>query len=168
LTPSGRGETIRAVDQEGEDGMAAIVNSVEIARSPEDVFAYVADLAAHGEWQERILETKVETEGPTRLGSRATDTRKVPGGKREVTYEIVEWDPPRRFGFKGVGGPIRPDGRVTVEPVDDGARARITLELDFTGHGFGKVLLPFVRRDAGKEVPQAQAKLKERLESGAE
>ena len=44
--------------------MAAIVESMEIARSPEDVFAYVDDLSRHGEWQEAIVSTQVETEGP--------------------------------------------------------------------------------------------------------
>ena len=31
--------------------MAPITESVEISRSPEDVFAYLDDLARHGEWQ---------------------------------------------------------------------------------------------------------------------
>ncbi len=146
--------------------MAGIVESIEIARSPDDVFAYLSDLARHGEWQTEIVSVKVETDGPTRLGSRATDTRKVPGGKRAVTYEITEFDPPRRTSFKGIDGPVRPVGKVNVEPLDDGSRSRITLELDFEGHGIGKLLLPLVRRDARKHVPQDQARLKQRLESG--
>ena len=61
--------------------MAPIVSTVEIARSPEDVFAYVGDLGRHGEWQAAIVDVHVDTDGPTRIGSRATDTRRVPGGK---------------------------------------------------------------------------------------
>jgi uncharacterized protein YndB with AHSA1/START domain len=30
--------------------MASIATSVEIARSPEDVFAYIADVSRHPEW----------------------------------------------------------------------------------------------------------------------
>jgi Polyketide cyclase / dehydrase and lipid transport len=147
--------------------MAPIVESIEVGRSPEDVFAYVGDLSRHGEWQGQIVDVRVETDGPTRVGSRATETRRVPGGPRKLTYEITEWDPPRKASFRGQNGPIRAVGTLSVEPVGDGSRSRITLRLDFEGRGLGKLLLPLVRRDARKQVPQDQARLKERLESGA-
>ena len=147
--------------------MAPIVETVEIARSPQDVFAYIDQLDRHGEWQDQIVNVKVDTEGPTRVGTRATETRRVPGGPRQFTYEITEHDPPRRASFKVLNGPVRPVGSISVEPAGDGSRSRVTLELDFEGHGIGKLLLPLVRRDAAKQVPKDQARLKERLESGA-
>ena len=147
--------------------MAPIVETVEIARSPQDVFAYIDQLDRHGEWQDQIVNVKVDTEGPTRVGTRATETRRVPGGPRQFTYEITEHDPPRRASFKVLNGPVRPVGSISVEPAGDGSRSRVTLELEFEGHGIGKLLLPLVRRDAAKQVPKDQARLKERLESGA-
>src|SRR5918911_2435306 len=147
--------------------MAPIVESVEIARSPQEVFAYIDDLGRHGEWQEQIVDVEVETEGPTRVGSRATDTRRVPGGPRQFTYEITEHDPPRKASFRVVDGSVRPFGSISVEPVGDGSRSRVTLSLDFEGHGMGKLLAPLARRDASRHVPKDQARLKERLESGA-
>jgi uncharacterized membrane protein len=143
--------------------MAAIEHSVEIARSPEDVFAYLDQLDRHGEWQEAIVSAKVETEGPTRVGSRATETRKVPGGTRAFSYEITAHDPPRRSSFRVVDGPVRPFGTITVDPAGEG-RSRVTLEIDFEGHGIGKLLLPLVRRDARKHIPADQQLLKKRLE----
>src|SRR5437588_7151176 len=144
-----------------------ITSSIEIARRPEEVFAYVDELEKHGEWQEAIVSVRKETEGPTRVGSRATDTRRVPGGDREVTYEIIEHDPPRSASFKGVNGPVRPEGTIKVEPLDDGSRSRVTLELDLRGHGLGVLIAPLARRDARKQVPQDQQRLKERPEGGA-
>jgi uncharacterized membrane protein len=146
--------------------MAPITSSIEIARPPEDVFAYIDDLSRHGEWQTAIEQVTVETEGPTRVGSRARDRRRVPGGVREITYEITEHDPPRRASFRGVDGPVRPVGTVSVIPLD-ASRSRVMLELDFEGRGIGKLLLPLVRRDAAKHVPADQQRLKERLEAGA-
>ena len=146
--------------------MASIIQSVEIARSPEDVFAYLDQLDRHGEWQNEIVSVKVDTEGPVRVGTRVTEVRKVPGGKREISYEITAHDPPRTSSFRGVNGPIRVVGTATVEPAGEG-RSRLTIDLDFEGRGFGKLLVPLVRRDARKRVPANQAKLKERLESGA-
>jgi len=146
--------------------MASFTNTIEIDRSPEDVYAYLDDLARHGEWQNQIISVKVEGDGPTRVGTRATEVRRF--GKREMTmtYEITEHDPPRVFAFRGLDGPVRPIGRGTVESLDDGKRSRVTVELDMTGHGFGKLLLPLAMSQARKEVPKNQQRLKERLEAG--
>jgi uncharacterized protein YndB with AHSA1/START domain len=143
-----------------------ITNSVEIGRRPEEVFAYLDQLDRHAEWQGNLISTRVETEGPTRVGSRAVDRRRVPGGPRDIPYEVTEHDPPRRVSFRGTAGPVRPVGTVTVEPVGDGSRSRVSIELDLVGHGLGKLVAPFARRQAVREVPQDQEQLKERLEAG--
>jgi uncharacterized membrane protein len=144
--------------------MAPITSSIEIDRSPEEVFAYLDDLARHGEWQSAIEEVTVETDGPTRVGSRARERRRVPGGSREFRYEIVEHDPPRRSRFRGLDGPVRPVGVVTVAPIESG-KSRVTIELELEGHGAGKLLAPLARRDARRTIPLDQQRLKQRLES---
>jgi uncharacterized membrane protein len=148
-------------------GTMAITESVEISRSPEDVFAYLDDLSRHGEWQESIVSVRVDTEGPTRVGSRATETRRIGNRDQTVSYEMTEHDPPRTFAFRGINGPIRPVGKGTIEPIGDGSSSRLTLEFDLTGHGFGKLVLPVARKQAAKEIPKSQQKLKQLLESGA-
>jgi uncharacterized membrane protein len=87
--------------------------------------------------------------------------------KVNATYDIVEYDPPRRTRFQVINGPVRPAGTITFEPLDDGTRSRLTLELDFQGHGIGKLVAPMARRQAMKQVPGDQRRLKERLEAGA-
>jgi uncharacterized protein YndB with AHSA1/START domain len=145
----------------------AIVETIEIARTPEDVFAYLDQLERHGEWQTQIVSVTRETAGPTGVGTRATDVRRVPGGKQSVTYEITEYDPPRRVAFRGVNGPVRPVGSVTVEPAGEG-RSRLTLELDLRSHGLlGLLFAPLARSQSRKLVPEDQRRLKERLEAGA-
>ena len=147
--------------------MAPITNSVEIARKPEEVFAYLDDLSRHGEWQEQIVNIQMRTEGPTRVGTRATQTRRAPGGDQTFTYELTEHDPPRKASFRAIDGPVRPVGMISVEPLEGGSRSRVTLQLDFEGHGIGKLMAPLAKRQARKQVPKDQARLKERLESGA-
>jgi uncharacterized membrane protein len=143
------------------------VQSIEINRRPEDVFAYIDDLERHGEWQSQIISVTRETDGPTRVGTRATDLRRVPGGKQAVTYEITEHDPPRKASFRGLNGPVRPVGTVTVEPAGED-RSKVTLELDLQSHGLlGLIVGPLARSQSRKLVPEDQKRLKERLESGA-
>jgi uncharacterized membrane protein len=144
-----------------------IVHTVEIARTPADVFAYLDQLDRHGEWQPAIQQVTSISEGPTGVGSRATERRKLPGGEREMTYEIIEHDPPRRVAFRGVDGPVRPEGTVTIEPLQDGDRSRVTIEFNLQGHGIGKLIAPFARMSAKRTIEQDQERLKERLEAGA-
>ncbi len=146
--------------------MAPITGSIEIVRAPQDVFDYVTDIERQGEWQEAIVSVEVETEGPTRVGTKAVQTRHVPGATRSFPFEITEHEPPTRSSFQVTGGPVRPHGTITFAPLDDGARTRVDLEIEFKGHGLGGVLLlPIANRDARKEVPKNLARLKERLES---
>ena len=144
--------------------MATIVHSVEIARTPEAVYAYLDDLERHAEWQSQIVSSKRETDGPTGVGTRATDIRRVPGRTQSVSYEITEHDPPHKVAFKGVNGPVRPVGTVTVEPVGEGS-SKVTIELDLQGNGlFGAMLAPLARSQARKQVPKDQLQLKQQLE----
>ena len=71
LAPSGVGAEGGNVD--------AIVDSIEIDRSPEGVIAPFDDLDRHGEWQDQIVSTRVETDGPIGVGTRVTNTRRMPG-----------------------------------------------------------------------------------------
>jgi hypothetical protein len=57
----------------------------------------------------------------------------------------------------------RPD--VSVEPLTE-ASSRLTIAVDFDGHGIGKLLVPLiVRRQAQKEMPANVEALKRRVEA---
>ncbi|MGH2918774.1 MAG: SRPBCC family protein [Solirubrobacteraceae bacterium] len=88
------------------------------------------------------------------------------GGPRGLPFEVTEHDPPRKLSFRGTTGPVRPVATLTVEPVGDESRSRVSLQLDLQGHGFGKLVAPIARRGAAKEVEQDHARLKARLEAG--
>lgn len=146
--------------------MAPIVNSIEISRRPEDVFAYVTDPSHLPDWQESVV--SVRTNGPFAVGSQVVVTRRVGRVERAMTSEISELTPPRAWSIRGTDGPIRGNVKGTVEPLEDGDRSRVTIALDLQGHGIGKILLPLiVRRQAQKEMPGNLQRLKDRLESGA-
>jgi uncharacterized membrane protein len=145
--------------------MARITGTIEIARTPQDVFDYATDLVRQGEWQTGIVSVDIETDGPTGVGTRAVETRHVPGGTRTFPFEITEHEPPIRSSFRVTDGPVRPHGTLTFTALDDGARTRVDFEMEFVGHGMGTLLLPLVNRDARKQVPRDLAALKQRLES---
>ena len=146
--------------------MAPITTSIEVARPAAEAFAYVIDPSTMSEWQAGCLRGHMD--GPTtHVGSKCTTVRRIGGREREVTTTITEYDPPRRWADRGVDGPIRAIVAVTVQPLADPSRSRVTIELDFTGHGIGRLLVPLVvRRQAAGEMPENMERLRQRLEAG--
>jgi hypothetical protein len=146
--------------------MAAITCATEVARRPEDVFAYVTDPTRFVEWQENVLSGQMADDGPHAVGDRCLTTRRIGLAERPVTSEITHIDPPRRWGVRAIDGPIRAVVDVAVDPLDQLRRSRVTIALDFEGRGIGKLLVPLiVRPSAAKEMPRNLSRLRQRLES---
>ncbi|GAA2813536.1 SRPBCC family protein [Streptomyces showdoensis] len=145
--------------------MSRINASVDISRRPEDVFAYVTDPTHLPEWQESAVAVRRTAGTPGTVGQQVAVTRRM--GRRDVdmTMELTQLDPPRSWHVHGVDGPVRGDVQGTIEPLDGGERSRLTLSLDFEGHGAGKALVPLVvRPHARREMTRDERKLKEILE----
>jgi uncharacterized protein YndB with AHSA1/START domain len=148
--------------------MPPIVSSFEIARPPEEVYSYVTDPSRFPQWQHDVLRVRIETGLPAGVGTRFTTTRRIGRVEQTTTQEITQISPPRTWSVRGVEGPFRPSADITVEPLDGGIRSRVTIALDFEGHGIGKLLpLEVIRRMAAKGAPRSYRNLKERLERGA-
>ena len=149
--------------------MSAIVASTDVERPAAEVFAYATDPTRFSEWQKGVVEGHMD--GPAdgtgipAVGMRCLTTRRIGGANRPATSELVHIDPPRTWGVRGLDGPIRAAVDVVVQPVTD-ARSRLTISVDFSGRGIGKVLVPLVvRRQARKEMPGNLAALKHRMET---
>jgi uncharacterized protein YndB with AHSA1/START domain len=144
--------------------MALIVSDVAIARPPDEVFSYATDPSRFGEWQSGVVSGSIEGDGQPDVGSRCKMTRRIGGSERTSTSEITEFVSPRVWSVRGLDGPIRADVTVRVDPVDGGRASHVTIQLDFHGHGFGRILAPIVIRQSRGEVPRSCQNLKKRLE----
>lgn len=146
--------------------MAAIVASTEVERPADEVFGYATDPTRFAEWQRGVVDGRMDHAGTPDVGARCVTTRRIGGADRPATSEVTHIDPPRTWGVRGIDGPIRATVDVTVERVTD-SRSRLTIALDFEGHGIGRLLVPLmVRREARQEMPANLAALKQRLETG--
>ena len=150
--------------------MAPVVTSAEIDRPAAEVFAYATDPARFSEWQKGVVDGHMDGPadgtGPPTVGAKCVTTRRIGGANRPSTSELVRIDPPRAWGVRGTDGPIRAAVDVLVEPVT-GSRSRLTISVDFTGRGIGKILVPLmVRREARKEMPANMTALKHKMEAG--
>jgi len=91
--------------------------------------------------------------------------RRIGGADRAVTSRVTHIDPPRAWGVQGIDGQIRATVDLTVEPLS-ADRSRLSISVEFTGHGIGKLLVPLiVRRQARTEMPANLAALKRHVEA---
>ena len=99
------------------------------------------------------------------MGTKCLTTRRIGRANRAVTSELTHIDAPRTWGVQGIDGPIRAAVDVTVEPVTE-TSSRVTIAVNFEGHGIGKLLVPLVvRRQARKEMPANVEALNRRVEA---
>lgn len=144
--------------------MATIVESIEVSRRPEDVFSYATDFSNFPEWQGGVMSVRQEGDAPLGVGSRALVVRRVGPRTLARIEEITDLNPPRTWAVRGVGSPLTAHAEGTIEAVEDGERSRLTIALDFEAQGIGRLLLPLVRRQARKQLPENERRLKEVLE----
>ncbi|HEV3172643.1 MAG TPA: SRPBCC family protein [Actinocrinis sp.] len=145
--------------------MSPITTSAEVNRPADEVFAYATDPTRFAEWQHGVIDGRMADPAAPTAGARCVTTRRIGRANRASTSELTHIEPPRAWGVRGIDGPIRAVVEVTVEPLAP-ARSRLTITVDFQGHGVGKLLVPLlVRREARKEMPVNIATLKRRLET---
>ena len=147
--------------------MTAVVTTVEVDRPAPEVFAYATDPVRFHEWQQGVVDGHLDSAADPQVGDQCHMTRRIGGSNRSSTSLVTHIDPPRTWGVRGIDGPIRATVDLTVEPVSD-TRSRLTIGVDFAGHGIGKLLVPLVvRGQARKEMPANLDRLKRRLEAGS-
>ncbi len=144
--------------------MAPVTATIDINASRATVFAYIADPSTRPQWQDSVVKIELQTPDVIGVGARVRETRRVPGGPRTYIWEVTEFGPDRRWAFRGIDGPVRAYLRMTLTALDGGAGTRVHTELDFEGHGAGRVFAILAGRGARKEMPRDCEHLKQRLE----
>jgi uncharacterized protein YndB with AHSA1/START domain len=139
-----------------------VEHTLEIARSPEEVFDYLADVARLPEWQESA--ESVEVDGDLGEGSRFREVRSFMGRRATSTLEVTEYDRPRRFSLHVVEGPVK----YAVEHALEGSGGRT--QVTFVGRGdidrVPRLMRGTVRRMVERQFVKDLEALKRALESG--
>ena len=99
--------------------MAPITTTTVIDRPATEVFEYATDPARFSQWQQGVVDGRLDHAGTPQVGDRCLTTRRIGGANRATTSRLTHINPPRTWGVRGTDGPIRATVHLTVEPLNE-------------------------------------------------
>ena len=112
--------------------MARASHTVVVNRPIEDVFAYFTTHANDAAWRPQLVE--ISESEPPRQGARIHQVLKGPGGQKiPADLEITAFEPPSRYAFKGIAGPVRPQGEWLFRPIGAATEVTLTISAEIKG-----------------------------------
>jgi Polyketide cyclase / dehydrase and lipid transport len=90
-----------------------------VQRASDDVFDFVPDIRNQRAWNPRVIRLDKTSDGQIAFGTRFRGTYK---GLGLLDTELVEYERPRRLGFRSTGQRTRIAGTFVLSPTDDALR----------------------------------------------
>lgn len=120
--------------------MPNATRTITVSRPSAEVFAFFSDPANDPRWRPQV--TEIAREGTAAVGTRVHQVVAGPGGRGiPADIEITRYEPPTRYAFRGVAGPVRPVGEFTFTPAGDGASTSVTFSLSAELTGVKKLFM---------------------------
>jgi len=134
---------------------------VSIARSPAEVFGYVADVRNDPTWHTDVLEVTSSSD-VVGMGTVFNVKVKPSMGVSEGTMTVSRFEPGRLIEFQGRMGKMAPTVTNICEP--DGQGTRVIRSVEIEPRGVMRVATPLMKRMIGKSNDAFLANLKRLLE----
>ena len=128
--------------------------TIDIARTPEEVFAYLTDVANLPEWQSGVKAAELRD-------GQILESRSFLGREIHTTLDIVTSEPPRLFTLKALDSPVPFTVQHELAPAEGGGtKLTVVAEGDVPGFASG-----LVAQRAKRQFSRDFARLKEILEA---
>lgn len=141
--------------------MASFEHTVEIPRSPEEVFPWLLEQDKVPRWT-GSLERYEQLDGSLRTGSRVRQVLEVSGRTIDVELEITRYDPPRGAETRFETNGIKVVTAYALQPDEGGTRLTQSLEAKAGGLG-ARMLLPVVQPRLERKLTEDLERLREAL-----
>ena len=140
--------------------MAAVIeNSVEISRSPEDVFDYLSNVRNEPSWNPDCEWVEATSDGPIGVGSRFRAKWKQ---GPVIETSITRFQRPRRWTYQN-GGPVSLVLEITLEATPAGG-TRLTSVGTWSANGPMRLIFPLFVRTMRKAEVEVMSNLRRALE----
>ena len=147
--------------------MGKFTLSVFINRPQPDVFDFLTNPANLSKWNPVMESAEWASSGVPGIGSTYKVLAKMPGGKKEGQFEITNWDPPNRYGYKTSArvGPVESiEAVITLASKENSTQ--LSIESQSKLAGVPKFADGFVARMSKKENETNFGNAKRLLEAG--
>jgi uncharacterized protein YndB with AHSA1/START domain len=145
--------------------MVRSVQSVEIARSSDEVFAYVADIRNEPSWHVDMDSVPADTDPVPVVGKTYPVRFKPFMGKTDGEYTVLAFEPGSSVTYRASLGGFEPTITLAVEPLDGGAR--FSRSVDMRPQGLLTLMIPVMAVLVPRRNRVFVENLKRLLESGA-
>lgn len=125
--------------------------NTRICRSLEQVFRFVTAPENDFHWQDGTFASARISQGMIDTGTYFRSIGHLEGRRNLSTFEVTEFEPNRKYGFKSLSGPLESQTTYTFEQVDCGTKIDISIQAN---------VLNFVAMEDG----MLESRLKEQLE----
>ena len=140
-----------------------VTEVIEVPRSVEESFAYVADFTTVAEWDPGIHESR-KVSGDGGVGTVYDVQAEFRGKTMPFTYTVTEFEENRRIVLDGVGEKATSVDTIAFEAAGDGG-TRITYTADFKLKGVLRVAEPFLGGTFKSLARKALAGLEAKLDA---
>ncbi len=102
--------------------------STLVDRPIEDVFIFSSNPLNTPKWQVKVAKVEQLTPDPIGVGSKFNSRAGMLGQAMDGLMEIIEYDPPTKFGLSNHAGPMKMRIIVTLKPVGTGTQITINVQ----------------------------------------
>jgi hypothetical protein len=142
--------------------MAHYRASIDIPQPCEDVFAYLSDFSTTREWDPSVVEAERVSGQAVGEGTEFRLVAEFLGRKNELTYRIVEYDPPHAVTFLGENATVVSRDRITFDSTAT-AGTRVTYDADLALKGLLRIADPVLALAFNRVGDRALAGLRRTL-----
>jgi uncharacterized protein YndB with AHSA1/START domain len=143
--------------------MRRVESSITIDAQPDEVFAFVADVANLPRWQPGILSATRTSPDPVGVGSTARVVRDLAGQSMTVDLAITEFEPGRRLALSSAASGVSVTATLEMEPASEGTVARSGIEIKASSL-FMAALEGVIASTAAEELATGLERLRDAIE----
>ena len=127
------------------------------------VFDFVSTPENDFQWQYGTLATASLSEGVSKMGTFFRSIGHLMGRRVESTFEVTEFEPNRKYGFKSLSGPLHSQTSYTFEIAKGCTKINISTQADVVN--FSQVNEGVLEKRMKKQLKENLAMLKSLLET---
>lgn len=113
--------------------MPHLHTEVTINRPVDEVFSYITDPRNEPYWLPTVTQNSNISDGSTRPGTTFETRAHFMGRDMDFNVEVIEYDPPRQYGYRALHGPLQIHRRFHLDQLEGGA-THLMMDLEAEGH----------------------------------